>query len=688
MRLLLSLICATLNAYGAHAATFTVTSSSCEGAGSLREAIARANASPGTDDIDIQAGLTVNLWSCARPSGVNLTDWYAITVTESVNIRGNGATLDGQLTWIDTRGNVRPKDSCPRTDATNLIVTLAPKFLQVGTFQGDAAGIEVTLDGITVQNVQQFAMVRRNGTLKVTNAVATNINDIFDCTNSAFVGEAGSLMDIRDSRVTFTWAPNAANVPTAAISGNRVVLKRVLMADNRSGAAVNADGSGNSSIVSSRLVASGGVAALRGATVNVVNTAIVRGSFSTSVWDQLYSAGAGSRLNFIASSYGQLTNGCQFQSRTCEPSTLLAQNGGVVNLEASAVGVAVDTLATLDLIGADTGGTLVADAKTWIQATPAQNAAAIAALLPAALTATPGLPTVGAGFTNIGEALVVPVNPGQLINAIADSACPSGANRLIDPIDGSCIAVDVLGKPRVDATGRRTIGAIQVGESPHLFVTASNDASASLYWAPPFATATLAGYAVTYRRAGSSDAFTRVSVLGGNQLTATISGLTNGTAYEFYVTPVQGGIDLAGLRSNAAQATPYATSVAGPDISGSALDAATVRLFWTEPDLGGHPGPPSYTILYRPAGSATWLSGPSFLSARTTSIGGLSSNTAYEFAVFATGTDGFATGTGTTNVQTPAAATTPNIPTLSSWSVLLLSLLLAGSTMLPRRGPP
>jgi hypothetical protein len=50
-----------------------------------------------------------------------------------------------------------------------------------------------------------------------------------------------------------------------------------------------------------------------------------------------------------------------------------------------------------------------------------------------------------------------PRTPGRLLNAVADA---DGANKLINPIDGSVITKDVFGHPRT-RNGTRDAGAVQ-----------------------------------------------------------------------------------------------------------------------------------------------------------------------------------------------------------------------------------
>lgn len=96
-----------------------------------------------------------------------------------------------------------------------------------------------------------------------------------------------------------------------------------------------------------------------------------------------------------------------------------------------------------------------------MQDTETQNNAAISAFLPKALTGFPGLDPASdliSSIDGISPLTGSQQTPGKLLDAVPDSACPAGANALINPVDNSCITKDVLGNDRWDAGGARNIG--------------------------------------------------------------------------------------------------------------------------------------------------------------------------------------------------------------------------------------
>ena len=137
-----------------------------------------------------------------------------------------------------------------------------------------------------------------------------------------------------------------------------------------------------------------------------------------------------------------------------------------------------------------------------------------------------------------------------------------------------------------------------------------------------------------------------MDVPGPDTTSTTITGLTLGTPYRFTVAPLN--VTGPGSPSNQVLATPLGD--VGPPTPTATGGDSSAQVFWTEPTLSGRPGPPSYFVMYRPTGTTTWIAGPGPLSARTTSIPGLTNGTTYDVGVFATSTDGTASTLATTTV--------------------------------------
>jgi len=329
------------------------------------------------------------------------------------------------------------------------------------------------------------------------------------------------------------------------------------------------------------------------------------------------------------------------------------------------------------------GNNITTDGLTWLQPTADQDSAALSAKFPNALIgdeayqgnhAHAGLTTENVLSPTGWKQILTPLPgvegaPGVLIDAVPDAGI-GGANWLRDPTDGSSIDRDIFGNARVDANGRRSIGAVQLNFSPHLSAGTPSPGAVRLDWSRP--QGPVAGYDLCFGTGTVPDPValgTECKDGDGNpgQLLPGLdeSGglsispgtfLTNGVAYWFLVRGVS-SVGERGPWSNAAQATPFG------EVTASVVSATTgdgeIRLFWTEPDMGGHPGPLEYTILYRPetVDGVPFISGPANILAQTTLIPGLTNGTTYEFGVYARSADGALSKWGwTTGTPLPAPA--------------------------------
>ena len=627
--------------------TFDVTSTACSGPGSIQEAAANANANPGVDTIRFSAGLTVSLASCTRPSGVLFEYWYAITLNESVVIDGNGATLDGLSTWIDTAGNVNPKQGCP-TSPGYTTLTYSPAFAEIGDYRTTNPGLTVTVQNLNLKRMPSAFLVNGSASLNLTGSNLDQINDIYARCSRPMIDalREGANVSMSNSVISNSWAYTSntqdAGGVIAVDTGNLEVFQS-LLSDNMAGRAFFT--SGTSNIVSTVVTSSGGAHAI-GGTMNIVNSAIVP-NVSFHKRDRISASNAGT-VNLTASSVSALTTVCvrvENDTLPCdmpgEPLEALGA-GSSINLTDSAVGSFVRSPGGPIVMPA--GGTYMSNARTWVQPTSVQDAAAIAAILPNAITADPGLPNDGTPSAFLAPGITYPrlvmpvlsdgVNPGRLIDAVPNATC-AGANALINPIDSSCITSDVFGQPRWDANGTRNIGAIQLALSPHLDARPTGGGGeVALTWnrVPDPLTGPITGYSICYRIRGSVAPCTSVAVSGVGTLTTTITGLTNGTEYEFTVVAVNSVGD--GPPSNVATATPLGP-IGTPEVSAVAGEQS-VQVYWTAPSCGGRSGPNAYQVVYRPAGASAWFSGPSNLVARTALIPELEGGVQYEFGVFAT----------------------------------------------------
>ncbi len=272
---------------------------------------------------------------------------------------------------------------------------------------------------------------------------------------------------------------------SAVIAGSgNLVLDHVLFERNDFGRAVTWSG-GLATIVSSQFVNSGGFI-FNADNTSMVNSALfVNGSIGRVPASQ-------TPANRIRADRGYTliqASTLYWDNPTCAACTdkgmglWITGPAARVDFDSSAIGT--------QLILADTGPLLLgyngtggrsngfhSDALTWVQPTANQDAAALQAVLPSVLTNPPGLisdvmASVLPYTSVLTPRLGTPSLPGLLLDAVANAQC-GGANHLLSPVDGSCIATDVFGNPRIDAgNNTRNIGAVQNAQSPHLAVTSA-----------------------------------------------------------------------------------------------------------------------------------------------------------------------------------------------------------------------
>lgn len=619
----------------ARADTFYVTTSELSGPGSLLAAVDSANATPGRDTIDIAAGLRIDLTTddpAARRGVVRLT--------ESVTIEGRGATVFSNPAWINTAGDLNPIGSGVRcqSDPPTIVASPAMPFLQIGTFGQDNTGIDVSVRNLNAVGVNNFAIGEQNSSLLIEGVRIEKVRAISPCDRAVVEGNFRDLV-IRNTTMedgysfrNTLYAGDSYYVFAGLIEGSgNLVMESVSLIDNLAAGAIAWNG-GDVKIVSSRLVESGGVQISSGKAL-IVNSAIDLGSNpGGDNWNSIV-AGPGGEIDLIAST---VYVGFHGDPPDLEGQPLHAGGGSIRLVESAVYGGATAAVIGAPLEGrayyASLGGTFVADNFSWVSTVDDQDASALRELFQNELLRTepPGLSQDLAVFY---PQSITPVVPGELIDVI-DDAGPGGAHELINPIGGEPIQHDALGNPRVDANGRRNIGAVQLVLAPYLHLDSTGDRSATLSWNRPAdpPSGAITGYIVFYREVGALD-WLEVPVMNPAVTGFSVSGLTNGTTYEFEVAALSDAGTLP--RSNSVRATPY-SEIAAPQVS-AVPGAYAVTLSWTPGDDGGY-DITSYGLYYRPDGSASWIPAGS-TSATQATITGLASEQAYEFGVQARATD-------------------------------------------------
>ncbi|MDP9905360.1 fibronectin type III domain-containing protein [Arthrobacter bambusae] len=203
------------------------------------------------------------------------------------------------------------------------------------------------------------------------------------------------------------------------------------------------------------------------------------------------------------------------------------------------------------------------------------------------------------------------------------------------------------------ALGNAPVAATAPAAPTGVAATAGN-ASAVVSWtAPANGGSPITSYAVTPSSGGT--ALTPVTVTGNPpSTTATVTGLSNGTAYTFTVTATN-AVGMSPPSAASAPVTPTAPTAPAPPtgVSATAGNASAV-VSWTAPGNGGSPIT-SYAVTPSTGGTAlapVTVSGSP--PATTATVTGLSNGTAYTFTVTATNAVG---------TSAPSAASAPVTPT-------------------------
>ncbi len=207
------------------------------------------------------------------------------------------------------------------------------------------------------------------------------------------------------------------------------------------------------------------------------------------------------------------------------------------------------------------------------------------------------------------------------------------------------------------ATVNINVGALVPGAPTSLAGTAGN-AQVALSWTAPASDggAAITDYKVEYQPSGGSWATFADGT--STSTSATVTGLTNGTSYNFRVSATNSTGTSA--TSTTANATPIATVPGAPTSVTGTAGNALVALRWTAPASDGGAAITDYKIEYQPSGGswATFADGTS--TTASTTVTGLTNGTSYNLRVSATNSAGTSAASTTTSV-TPV--TTPGTPT-------------------------
>jgi hypothetical protein len=639
--------------------TITVSSNSCRGPGSLDEAVTTANANPGST-IKIPSAVTVSLSSC-RGSVME----PAYTLIENTIIEGdytplpNGdpdfsgpTAISGGQRSITPDG--RDNQECP--SPLDTIIRQSPGLFAIGGNTTDNTGLTVTVRNVRLEDLPWLFTVRTKAGLVVEDAFFNEIrNKNFPCEESMIDLRDGASLTITNSVINEPYMKPPEPVPGHVfpngliLSGglNTIQLERVKWLGSGGNNVMFTSAGSTVNIVSSWFDDVGGFRN-SGGTWHMVNS-VWSAKGTIDFFSPFTTFNTGAITVIEASTLRSEGAGCPACIATGHP--LQAFWGGRVELKSTVVGGSnFSSLSSGAVLGVASGGSSTADDTTWIQPSFFQDAAELRTITaqPNLLTDPPGIKTTSSGIDSILDKSQ-PLVPSVLLDIVDNTATP-----LLNPINGQPITLDVFGSPRLDGD-RRDAGAVQIGSfnNPSFTITTQissrGDGQVALSWTRPQDPpgSTVAGYKVEYRESGTTS-WSSVDISGAGSLQGTVSGLTNGTLYEFQVVPYNAS-NVDGPPSNTVSATPIGLPGA-PTVTPVAQPGA-VTLNWTEPTANGSPLT-DYTVLYRESSQSNWSIWPySAFPTRNVTVSGLTNGVKYDFAV--EGINGAGTGPRGIGSETP-----------------------------------
>jgi hypothetical protein len=190
----------------------------------------------------------------------------------------------------------------------------------------------------------------------------------------------------------------------------------------------------------------------------------------------------------------------------------------------------------------------------------------------------------------------------------------------------------------------RSTSAPTVPGAPTGVSAVAGNASATVSWtAPANGGSAITGYTVTASPGGATASTTGAT-------SATVTGLTNGTAYTFTVTATN-SVGPGPASTPSTPITPTAPTVPGAPTGVSAVAGnASATVSWTAPANGGS-AITGYTVTAAPGGATASTTG-----ATTVAVNGLTNGTAYTFTVVATNSVGPGPASAPSTPITPTAA--------------------------------
>ncbi len=191
--------------------------------------------------------------------------------------------------------------------------------------------------------------------------------------------------------------------------------------------------------------------------------------------------------------------------------------------------------------------------------------------------------------------------------------------------------------------------------SPTALVATAGESSVALTWIAPASNgAPITSYVVQYSLSGAAD-WTTFPTPATPATSATVTGLTDGTSYDFQVSALNARG--SGVPSALAAAIPEATVPGAPTIGTATAGDGTASVTFTPPSSTGGSPILQYTVTSTPAGiTAIGSSSP-------IAVNGLADGTSYTFTVVAENAVGTSVASAASNSVTPTSTPTAVPPT-------------------------